>query len=678
MGMTIGEKIIARAAKVDQVKAGEIHTIEVDRLMSNDGTTHLTIDMYHNQLKHPKIADKDKLVFIMDHNVPAENPKTAAAHRKMRNFAKEHEIKLYEGKGVCHQIMVENHVCPGEFIMGADSHTCTYGALGAFGTGIGCTDFLYAMVTGQSWVLVPDTIRFNLHGKLREGVYARDLMLSIIGMVGANGCNYKIMEFAGEGAHNLDIDERLVLCNLAVEAGAKTGIVEPDEKVVEYVESRGRKAENLFKSDDDAVFEKVYDINLDEIKPVVARPHQIDDVVDAKEVKDVKIDEAFLGSCNNGRIEELRVAAEILKGKKVSDSVRFLIAPASNEVYMQALDEGLIDIFMESGAMVMNCNCSVCWGSCQGVIGKDEVLISTAGMTEFEEDMIRLIEDRKIPYLKVYNKMDLANAQEWKEDKACFVSAKDKKGIWELKEEIGKLVPTDDDTLKIVGDLVCPNDFVILVVPIDSAAPKGRLILPQQQTIRDLLEAGAASIVVRETELEKTLEEIGKKPALVITDSQAFGEVSKIVPEDVKLTSFSILFARYKGDLEEEVRGVKALEHLEEGAKILIAEGCTHHRQCDDIGTVKIPRWLKQYTGKDFDIHTSSGNSFPEDLDTYDLVIHCGGCTLNRREMKNRIARVKDAGVPIVNYGIFIAATQGILKRTLEPFEEASRILNEI
>ena len=288
------------------------------------------------------------------------------------------------------------------------------------------------------------------------------------------------------------------------------------------------------------------------------------------------------------------------------------------------------------------------------------IMDATAGMTEFEEDMICLIEEKKIPYLKVYNKMDLTDAKEWKEDKACFVSAKDKKGIWELKEEIGKLIPTDDDTLKIVGDLVCPNDFVILVVPIDSAAPKGRLILPQQQTIRDLLEAGAASIVVKETELEKTLEEIGKKPALVITDSQAFGKVSKIVPEDIKLTSFSILFARYKGDLEEEVRGVKALEHLEDGAKILIAEGC------------------KQYTGKTFDIHTSSGNSFPDDLDTYDLVIHCGGCTLNRREMKNRIARVKDAGVPIVNYGIFIAATQGILKRTLEPFEEASRILNEI
>ena len=313
--------------------------------------------------------------FCKNCNESAENSKA------IREFAKEQGLKWYfeQGKsGVEHAILPEaGVVAAGECIIGADSHTCTYGALGAFGTGIGCTDFLYAMVTGQSWVLVPDTIRFNLHGKLREGVYARDLMLSIIGMVGANGCNYKIMEFAGEGAHNLDIDERLVLCNLAVEAGAKTGIVEPDEKVVEYVESRGRKAENLFKSDDDAVFEKVYDINLDEIKPVVARPHQIDDVVDAKEVADVKIDEAFLGSCNNGRIEELRVAAEILKGKKVSDSVRFLIAPASNEVYIQALDEGLIDIFMESGAMVMNCNCSVCWGSCQGVIGKDEVLIST-------------------------------------------------------------------------------------------------------------------------------------------------------------------------------------------------------------------------------------------------------------------------------------------------------------
>ena len=377
MGMTIGEKIIARAAGVESVKAGEIHTVNLDYMMSNDGTTHLTVDMFHNKLKKPRIADKDKLVFIVDHNIPAENPKTAAAHRKMREFAKEHGIKFYEGKGVCHQIMVEDFVEPGQLIMGADSHTCSYGALGAFGTGIGCTDFLYGMVTGTSWVMVPETIRFNLTGKLREGVYPRDLILTIIGDIGANGCNYKVMEFAGEGAHNLSINDRFVLCNLAVEAGAKTGIVEPDEKVVEYVESRGRKAQNLFVSDSDAVFEKVYEYDLSKIEPVVARPDFVDDVIPLSEVGEVKIDQAFLGSCNNGRIDDLRVAANILKGKKVHKDVRFIIAPASNSVYLQAVEEGLMEIFLESGAMVMNANCSVCWGSCQGVIGEGEVLIST-------------------------------------------------------------------------------------------------------------------------------------------------------------------------------------------------------------------------------------------------------------------------------------------------------------
>jgi len=377
MGMTIGEKIIARAAGVASVKPGDIHTVNVDYLMSNDGTTHLTIDMYNTQLKNPRIADKDKLVFIIDHNIPAENPKTAAAHKKMREFAKEHSIKFYEGKGVCHQIMVEDFVEPGQFIMGADSHTCSYGALGAFGTGIGCTDFLYAMVTGQSWVLVPETIRFNLKGKLREGVYPRDLILTIIGDIGANGCNYKIMEFAGEGAHNLSVNDRFVLCNLAVEAGAKTGIVEPDEKVVEYMKQQGRAYDHLFVSDEDAQFMQVYEYDLDKIEPVVAEPHFVDNVKPVSEVGDVTIHEAFLGSCNNGRIDDLRVAANLLKGRKVHPDVRFLIAPASNKVYLQALQEGLVDIFLEAGAMMMNANCSVCWGSCQGVIGEGEVLIST-------------------------------------------------------------------------------------------------------------------------------------------------------------------------------------------------------------------------------------------------------------------------------------------------------------
>ena len=377
MGMTIGEKIIARAAKVPEVKAGEIHTVELDRLMSNDGTTHLTVDMYHNKLTNPRIADPGKLVFIVDHNVPADNPKTAAAQKKMRDFAREHQIDFWEGKGVCHQIMMENYVCPGELIFGADSHTCTYGALGAFGTGVGCTDFLYGMVTGTSWVLVPESVKFNLVGKLPDGVYPRDLMLTIIGQIGANGCNYQVMEFSGEGAKTLSVNDRMVLCNLSVEAGAKTGIFEADDIALAYLEERGRKPKAVYKSDPDAVYAREYTIDLSAIKPVVARPDFVDDVVPAKEVCGVKIDEAFLGSCNNGRIEELRVGAGIIKGKKVADSVRFLVVPASLEVYKQALAEGLIDIFMEAGAIVMNPNCSVCWGSCQGVIGENEVLIST-------------------------------------------------------------------------------------------------------------------------------------------------------------------------------------------------------------------------------------------------------------------------------------------------------------
>ncbi len=379
MGMTIGEKIIARAAGVDVVKPNDIHTVTLDRMMSNDGTTHLTVDMYNNKLKHPRIADNKKVVFIMDHNVPAENPKTAEAHKKMRNFAREHDIALYEGQGICHQIMMEDYVCPGELIFGADSHTTTYGALGAFGTGVGCTDFLYAMTTGTSWVMVPETLRFNLHGKLPEGVYARDLILTIIGDIGANGANYKIMEFAGDGAHNLTIDERIVLCNLTVEAGAKAGIVEPDEKVVEYCESHGRQAVHMFKSDEDASFAKVYEYDLSKIKPVVVRPDFVDnfDTLEAVRKEKIKIDEAFVGSCNNGRIEDLRIAAEVVKGRQVHPNVRFLIAPASQAVYIQALEEGIITTLMKAGAMVMNTNCSVCWGSCQGVIGKNEVLIST-------------------------------------------------------------------------------------------------------------------------------------------------------------------------------------------------------------------------------------------------------------------------------------------------------------
>ena len=377
MGMTIAEKIIARAAGVPQVKAGDIHTVNLDRMMTNDGTTHLTVDMYHNKLKNPRIADPKKMVFIVDHNVPSDSAKTAASQKKMRDFAREHGIDFWEGKGVCHQIMMEHYVCPGELIFGADSHTCTYGALGAFGTGVGCTDLLYGMVTGTSWVLVPETVRFYLTGELKEGVYPRDLMLSVIGEIGASGVSYQVMEFCGPGARTLSVNDRMVLCNLAVEAGAKTALFEADQIALDWLEARGRKPKAVFRSDEDAVYVREYTFDLGEIRPVAAKPDFVDDVVPVEEVCGVRIDEAFLGSCNNGRIDDLRVGAAIVKGRKIADHVRFLVVPASQEVYLQALEEGLIDTFMRSGAIVMNPNCSVCWGSCQGVIGENQVLIST-------------------------------------------------------------------------------------------------------------------------------------------------------------------------------------------------------------------------------------------------------------------------------------------------------------
>ena len=374
--MTMAEKIIAAAAGVESVKPGDIHTVELDRLMSNDGTTHLTIDMY-NKLQNPHIADIDKLVWIVDHNVPCDSVKTANSHKKMRDFAKANNVKFYEGAGVCHQVMVENHVTAGELIFGADSHTCAYGALGAFGTGVGCTDYLYAMVTGQSWLLVPETLRFNLSGKLPEGVYARDLILTIIGQISANGANYKAMEFGGEGLKNLTISDRVAICNLCVEAGAKTAIMEVDDITMDYLKEHGREPKHVFSPDADAVYAASYDIDLSKIKPIVAKPHFVDSVVDAVECLGTHIDEAFLGSCNNGRIEDLRVGAQIIKGRKVNPLVRFLVVPASQTVYQQALEEGILKTFMDAGAIVMNPNCSVCWGSCQGVIGEGEVLIST-------------------------------------------------------------------------------------------------------------------------------------------------------------------------------------------------------------------------------------------------------------------------------------------------------------
>lgn len=299
------------------------------------------------------------------------------------------------------------------------------------------------------------------------------------------------------------------------------------------------------------------------------------------------------------------------------------------------------------------------------------------GLQSSDKELISAFEARKISYIIAYNKADLLeNIPDCKENE-IYVSAKSDKGIFELKEMMAKSAKGWESGRKIVSDLIEPNDLAVLVVPIDSAAPKGRLILPQQQVIRDVLESGAAAVVTRETELKETLESLGRKPKIVITDSQAFGVVSKIVPEDIPLTSFSILFVRYKGGLESAVHGAAALDKLKDGDKVLISEGCTHHRQCEDIGTVKMPKWIKAYTGKDLQFEFTSGTEFPEEISGYSLIVHCGACMLNDREMKYRRTFADSNGVPMTNYGIAIAYMNGILKRSLAPFPDILEMLNK-
>lgn len=325
------------------------------------------------------------------------------------------------------------------------------------------------------------------------------------------------------------------------------------------------------------------------------------------------------------------------------------------------------------------------------ILNKTDVAVlvvdAQEGMTQCDIQLLALFREREIPYIIAVNKCDLIReedrtlempdasySEEWN---PVYVSACRNENIEGLKERIASLSVTGEKSCRLAADLVHPMDMVVLVVPIDSAVPKGRLILPQQQTIRDLLEAGAASVVVRESELARTLDRLGEKPAMVITDSQVFKEVAAVVPREIPLTSFSILMARYKGLLATAVQGVTAIDRLRDGDRILIAEGCTHHRQCDDIGTVKIPRFLKQYTGRELVIETSSGMGFPEDLSPYALVIHCGGCMLNEREVRWRMKCAQEEGVPITNYGIAIAQMKGILARSIEIFPDLKKLLKE-
>ena len=300
---------------------------------------------------------------------------------------------------------------------------------------------------------------------------------------------------------------------------------------------------------------------------------------------------------------------------------------------------------------------------------------SARGMTAADREIISLFESKSIPYIPVYNKSDLCEKLPKLQENEIAVSAATGAGIGELKERIGALAASGTPEKPLVSDIAGKGSTVILVTPIDAAAPKGRLILPQQQVLRGLLDAGAVTVTVRETELAGAFAVLGKKPDLVITDSQAFGYVNKIVPEDVLLTSFSILFARYKGDLPAAVSGAAKLAQLKDGDKILVSEGCTHHRQCGDIGTVKLPSWINEYTKKSLEYEFTSGHGFPEDLSAYSLIVHCGACMLNEREMRSRIAAAQAQNVPITNYGITIAETHGILKRSLSPFPDIQSIL---
>lgn len=302
------------------------------------------------------------------------------------------------------------------------------------------------------------------------------------------------------------------------------------------------------------------------------------------------------------------------------------------------------------------------------------VVSAAEGLSDFDRELLKKLEKKQLPYIVAYNKSDLSVTDHSNEETdSIYVSAKTGENIALLKERIGKMALENDSKLKLVGDLLTPEDTVILVVPIDSSAPKSRLILPQQQTIRDILEANASAIVIKEDKIKETLANLRKKPAMIITDSQVFERAAKDTPADIPLTSFSILMARFKGFLEYAVKGAAAISKLNNGDTVLISEGCTHHRQCEDIGTVKLPKWLKDYTGRELVIKTSSGVEFPENLSQYSLIIHCGGCMLNEREVKYRMQCAVDAGVPFTNYGTAIAQMHGILKRSLELFPDIQK-----
>jgi len=381
--MNITEKILAKASGKNTVHPEEIVDANVDMVMVHDLTGPLAVEAF-KRIGITHVWDNQKVVVILDHQVPPESVKAAELHKTMRKFAKDQQLRIYDvGKGgICHQVMPEKgHVLPGTVIVGADSHTCTYGAFGAFATGIGSTEAAAVFVTGKIWLKVPQAVKVNVEGQFQKYVTPKDLILSIIGDAGAGGAIYKSVEFAGPAIRAMSIAGRMTLCNMTVEMGAKNGIVEPDETTRKFLE--GRTAKDLvpfesLKSDADASYEKVIDIEIADLEPQVACPSSVDNVKSVSEIGNIQVEQAFIGSCTNGRIEDLRLAAQILKGKMVKDGVRALVIPASQEVYSQALREGLIEIFTDAGALVCGSTCGPCLGGHIGLLASGETCVSTS------------------------------------------------------------------------------------------------------------------------------------------------------------------------------------------------------------------------------------------------------------------------------------------------------------
>jgi 3-isopropylmalate/(R)-2-methylmalate dehydratase large subunit len=378
--MNITEKILAKASGKKTVSPGDIVDANVDMVMVHDLTGPLAVEAF-KRISIPHVWDNKKIVIILDHQVPAESIKAAELHKMLRAFAKEQSIRLYDvGRGgICHQVMPEKgHVVPGTVIVGADSHTCTYGAFGAFATGIGSTEAAAVFATGKIWLKIPETIKVNVEGEFKPYVTPKDLILSIIGRVGADGATYKATEFTGSTIRGMSMAGRMTLCNMSVEMGAKNGIVESDDTTRKFLEGRVTKPCEAFKSDAAAKYEKVFEFDAAKLEPTVACPSSVDNVKPVSEIGDVPIEQAFIGSCTNGRIEDLRVAAQIMKGKTVKDGVRALVIPASQEVYRKAVDEGLVEIFTDAGALVCGSACGPCLGGHIGLLAAGETCVSTS------------------------------------------------------------------------------------------------------------------------------------------------------------------------------------------------------------------------------------------------------------------------------------------------------------